>query len=1029
MEISNVVIKACKAQKSIFNCDDKIELVCEGKCDMEVGFNNMFLKKCEMEVENPTNDNFLSEFCLKVNDTDSNKLNVKLGKTTIIFAFSFKADVKTLSDKLNDSFIMKFQLVAKKNDGNIVAKSSVIDITKNMIQIPDFTIEDVERLNICKNVPNGVTYSYETREKDIEIATIDNTLGIIKDGKVNVVYGEIVTEFTIEKKSDNKIRFNCCSYPELDIKLKYTVVLGSHEQEIEKIIPYRAAEGVNKLGVVLRMSTNQGEEDVNINNNDTKDIPIIYAGKNGDITHTIVIKNLAKVSAEENKAVLIEEPAPTKGVHVKDIKVRVTTLEQDEISRIEPCEPSSRPEFLNALEKDDLDERILNQNTEEIPLVIELSKIKDVKIKDNSKCLNLLINVSFQYKEDRNDNDNDNEWKTFNFNLKTTVEGKRPGKWYSVDFGTSAVVAYSMQMDNNITLKQISLDKMKTSLISREYNDDRNKLQDLRQPEGLIASTLYLNPVGTEETEQYKKQKVWFSPTRGMVDHLNQLPCLKTMAGNKEIPKILLSEKETLWGLVPKGIEDIMKRTYDQLCRYYLGGEDMQALVFTVPNTFTPMHTEMIRKVLLEKVPSLEKRYLEFISESDAVLCLYLNTRERILNSNDEYKSRLQYPNERVLVFDMGAGTLDLTYAECKFDNENKRVKSVEILGRMGVNKAGDYIDYLLGEIVVDLLKNKATNDQEKEKIRTNLESLLNLSVENNNSSIGERRIFKDYLCNKVKTILNNSDDTPLPKVDETNGENCYRIGSLEYNLKSITIGDIKKHDKFTSYIKSCTTDVIHNFAKMYGNSANINNPRLELTTLFVSGRTISIKAIRDSLMEALKQFCSDNGGKIMRLAHGNENDNDNIKSKIVVAEGALNHVLMNLYTDNFSIKKRGVYGYYGVIIKNNRMKWFPMISHKDDSYNKEITVHCDKNSSIMLCHTYQLDPIADVSANNYDSTVILHKSTVEEKGEYTIVLNMDQDGSSLKYKMGANEIQLEPHDDYGNESLRKSLWPVIYNV
>lgn len=1027
MEISNVVIKACKAQKSIFNCDDKIELVCEGKCDMEVGFNNMFLKKCEMEVENPTNDNFLSEFCLKVNDTDSNKLNVKLGKTTINFTFSFMADVKTLSDKLNDSFIMKFQLVAKKNDGNIVAKSSVIDITKNMIQIPDFTIEDVERLIICKNVPE-VIYSDETCNNErVQIATIDNTLGIIENSKVSVVYGEITVDHYLEKKEDNEIYFDqgSYSYPQSDIKLRFTVVSGRHRQEIEKIIPYNVAEGFNHLEVVLRKSTNQGEEDVNINNNDTKDIPIIYAGKNGDITHTIVIKNLAKVSAEENKAVLIEEPAPTKGVHVKDIKVRVTTLEPDEISRIEPCEPSSRPEFLNALEKDDPDKRILNQNTEEIPLVIELSKIKDVKIKDNSKCLNLFINVSFQYKEDRNDNDN--EWKTFNFNLKTTVEGKRPGKWYSVDFGTSAVVAYSMQMDNNITLEQISLDKMKTSLISREYNDDKNKLQDLRQPEGLIASTLYLNPVGTEETEQYRKQKVWFSPTRGMVDHLNQLPCLKTMAGNKEIPKILLKDDDKK--KVPTSIEVIMRRTYDQLCRYYLGGEDMQALVFTVPNTFTPMHTEMIRKVLLEKVPSLEKRYLEFISESDAVLCLYLNTRERILNSNDEYKSRLQYPNERVLVFDMGAGTLDLTYAECKFDNENKRVKSVEILGRMGVNKAGDYIDYLLGEIVVDLLKNKATNDQEKEKIRTNLESLLNLSVENNNSSIGERRIFKDYLCNKVKTILNNSDDTPLPKVDETNGENCYKIGSLEYDLKSITIGDIKKHDKFTSYIKSCTTDVIHNFAKMYGNSGNINNPRLELTTLFVSGRTISIKAIRDSLMEALKQFCSDNGRKIMRLAHGNENDNDNIKSKIVVAEGALNHVLLNLYTDNFSIKKRGVYGYYGVIIKNNKMKWISMISHKDDSYNKEITVHCDKNSSIMLCHTYQLDPIADVSANNYDSTVILHKSTVEEKGEYTIVLKMDQDGSSLKYKMGANEIQLEPHDDYGNESLRKSLWPVIYNV
>lgn len=1026
MEISNVVIKACKAQKSIFNCDDKIELVCEGKCDMEVGFNNMFLKKCEMEVENPTNENFLSEFCLKVNDTDSNKLNVKLGKTTIIFAFSFKADVKTLSDKLNDSFIMKFQLVAKKNDGNIVAKSSVIDITKNMIQIPDFTIEDVERLNICKTVPNGVTYSYETREKDVEIATIDNTLGIIKDGKVNVVYGEIVTEFTIEKKSDNKIRFNCCSYPELDIKLKYTVVLGSHEQEIEKIIPYRAAEGVNKLGVVLRMSTNQGDVDKNINSNDTIEIPNIFAGEDGKITHNIVIKNLARGSAEENTGALIENPRTEVGVHVKNIVVNVTTLDlNDNICRIKPCESESptRPEFLNDLERNEVEECILNQNTKEIPLVINKDKIKDVEIKDNSKCLDLKINVSFQYKEDRQDNNDDNNWKVFKFELKTTVEGKRPDTWYSVDFGTSAVVAYSMKMVNDIpNLSQISLDETKKSLITIQYND-KNMLDDLSQPKGLIASTLYLNPVTTEDRDQYRLQRVWFSPTRGMVDHLNQLPCLKTMAGNKEIPKILLSEKETLWGLVPKGIEDIMRRTYDQLCRYYLGGEGMQALVFTVPNTFTPMQTEMIRKVLLKNVSSLEKRYLEFISESDAVLCLYLYNRTRIL---ENHKDRLRYGSERVLVFDMGAGTLDLTYAECKFDNENKRVKSVEILGRMGVNKAGDYIDYLLGEIVVDLLEKKTTADNNKETKISKLKKMLDLSAENNDSDIQERRTFKDYLCNNVKTILNSSDDKKLPSAV---GQ---KIGVFEYDLESITIGDIKNHEKFRSYIESCTTDVIRNFAKMYGNGSD-TNPKMELDTLFMSGRTISMKAIQDSLMNALNNFSNrrSNGENLISLTNEKEGSEGNIASKVVVAEGALNHVLLNLYTNNFSITKKSVYGYYGVIIKKNEtdMEWKPMISHKDDSYNKDIQVSCNKNSMIMLCHTYQQDPITAVRDNNYDSTVILHKHNVSEQGNYKIVLNMVQDGSSLEYRVGGSVITLEPHDDYGNESLRKSLWPIIYKV
>ena len=110
-------------------------------------------------------------------------------------------------------------------------------------------------------------------------------------------------------------------------------------------------------------------------------------------------------------------------------------------------------------------------------------------------------------------------------------------------------------------------------------------------------------------------------------------------------------------------------------------------------------------------------------------------------------------------------------------------------------------------------------------------------------------------------------------------------------------------------------------------------------------------------------------------------------------------------------------------------MEWKPMISHKDDSYNKDIQVSCNKNSMIMLCHTYQQDPITAVRDNNYDSTVILHKHNVSEQGNYKIVLNMVQDGSSLEYRVGGSVISLEPHDDYGNESLRKSLWPIIYKV
>lgn len=80
------------------------------------------------------------------------------------------------------------------------------------------------------------------------------------------------------------------------------------------------------------------------------------------------------------------------------------------------------------------------------------------------------------------------------------------------------------------------------------------------------------------------------------------------------------------------------------------------------------------------------------MSESDAVSAYYLQ------NWDSFNKGRNISEDETVLVYDMGAGTLDITLFS-KRKNENGKIE-VNILGKIGTGKAGNYLDYIISEII-----------------------------------------------------------------------------------------------------------------------------------------------------------------------------------------------------------------------------------------------------------------------------------------------------------------------------------------
>ena len=98
-------------------------------------------------------------------------------------------------------------------------------------------------------------------------------------------------------------------------------------------------------------------------------------------------------------------------------------------------------------------------------------------------------------------------------------------------------------------------------------------------------------------------------------------------------------------------------------------------LILTYPNTYTPVHLNTLSTIAHKVFPNIRPGYLKFVGESDAVAAYYMN------NWNDYHDNKEDIEkDETVLVYDMGAGTLDITVFNKRFVNKKYEI---EILGKI----------------------------------------------------------------------------------------------------------------------------------------------------------------------------------------------------------------------------------------------------------------------------------------------------------------------------------------------------------
>lgn len=665
--------------------------------------------------------------------------------------------------------------------------------------------------------------------------------------------------------------------------------------------------------------------------------------------------------------------------------------------------------------------------------------------------------------------------------IRTKVELLPTPEWLCVDFGTSAVVAsYGDKLTDNRGEKMdilLDLKRAKTNLLRRAYPREPLKQRDESESAAkLISSMMALNPDNEGDYDELKpvagfsKSALWFSPASGMLasnDYM--LPCLKSMVGFKSLPAALVTAISNVRFNYRKGsdaiefnsynspltrVETLFELVYKQLFHLYLEAAsteqerskcgNAQRLILTYPNTYTPLHLKKVREIAARQLPDLRidncddrKNYLRFLSESDAVAFYYLSRRNSL-------RSKYVLPDSfdrNILVYDMGAGTLDLTYIVKASENAET---IIDIRGKIGVNKAGNYVDYVLGEILCDF----ATSDNDKSILRGALG--LEAGGANSNSVA-----FKRYIKSVLKPALNSDDDAEIPEMS-------LGVGNATSIKFDGTICDIVDDERYRQYLLSATKKVFDNFAGIMG-SMGFRTEENKINIVVFSGRASGLRGLRAAVKENLEpymkkdcRFFDISGDDFIEPDERLQPDAAAIsRLKTVVVDGAMTYA--TLYGNEgsmYKLKKRNVYSIYGLILErgsSDSIEWRPLVtplskplSDKPEEHfgmtvyqydsaecsgGNPLRLNLGSYSKMYLVSSYCADTASAWKSRDMEMISVLTEINLGALGAQ----NLGSQEVVLKIN-GQNELQLfigelnqtfTPHEDWGDETFLKSLWPV----
>ena len=556
----------------------------------------------------------------------------------------------------------------------------------------------------------------------------------------------------------------------------------------------------------------------------------------------------------------------------------------------------------------------------------------------------IIFNIEFDYIEDEGGlfEHGNMEWNHYRSEAIIELEKDPGSEWLCVDYGTSATVAvFGDGTERNFQLLRLN-ERNKEIIAERENERFRNP----RFEEGInfLSSNIMLQSnIPSLDADSIEHSLVYLSPSEPRFHAKGfRLPYMKALVGYKNIPngdmysafkyKLHESDKDTLtFEDNPLDVDQIFRSTYRSLFKDYITAciphdKSVNKIVLTVPNTYTPHHIEYLRKIVEKEIPSLRSDYVWFVSESDAIAYYYLK------NYNQIYDNEFV---EHVLVYDMGAGTLDLTYLTIEYQPNGD--KKVEMVTKMGLNKAGNYLDYILAKALVDEYPELFPEEILSHSDDDTMENLLGK--------------LKFYIKDTLKPNLFNEDSLVF---SAWNGQT---ILGVDFHDVELDLALIRANEHVQSFITECTDDFFDRFTKI-GNLAMDENP---IDTLIMTGRSIQFGSIKNRLQQKINSWNDDNHCHSIEIAGE--------KLKTIVSQGALYYAaLYGKRTSSVILRNKNIYAKYGVLYvdRQNSWRYQPLIDSNTRSTSKAISVVGQQNG--MQIYTYDTDRFSADESTNYIS-------------------------------------------------------------
>jgi len=447
-------------------------------------------------------------------------------------------------------------------------------------------------------------------------------------------------------------------------------------------------------------------------------------------------------------------------------------------------------------------------------------------------------------------------------------------------------------------------------------------------------------------------------------------------------------------GLPP--VDGVARSAYRNLVEGYveplLGGrrEYLDRVVFTYPNSFHAHHLDKLREIL---GASFGERFdLHLLSESNAVALYCSYPPERFIPDALAGSRRKKF-----LVYDIGAGTLDLTYTALQWapESEAYRLQEMEVLFKSGVPSGGNRLDAALAKALDAKLRVLESQLADRGVTFRYVGKIVE-PVADPNVPYPQRMLPVKLAIMQLKEDASRAAGAGGPFTVHVPVDAYGRFAIVEMEglkaagvreqlqrldvrvtdperetvkaLIPLTSDEIFGHPEVEAWVRSVTDEPIADLAHALGATGE----RPEIDCLVLSGRTSQFPPVRDRLLAALERHLglAPNRVREARLAP--------TERKAAVGLGALYYGLVHRHV---RLVDRSIWAHYGVVYETARgprfQEYFSHVTRPDPERGDRVVVQhgvaqlrlsrtheiTRSGGSVSVVVTYSRDPDADLKA------------------------------------------------------------------